>query len=111
MSIKLLNHHFLSLRVFVKRSVTIQSNFDLGKQMKLFNDNKQFNKTLELFDKHMKNDTKMFSSLIITQVLKACTYLGDLQRGETIHHLISSKSSIKDDVYILASLIHLYSNF
>ncbi|CAF0744675.1 unnamed protein product [Adineta steineri] len=107
MSIRLLNLRVLSsLFVFVKRSINVQTNFDLGKQMKLFNDKKQFNKTIELFDKQMKSNTKTFSSLIITQVLKACAHLEDIQRGKTIHQLISSR--IKDDSYISASLIHLY---
>ncbi|CAM4794541.1 unnamed protein product [Rotaria magnacalcarata] len=101
-----LNHRLSSLIIFVKRSVAIQSNFDLGKQMKLLNDNKQFKKSLELFDKHKKNNIETFSSLIITQALKACAHLEDFQRAETIYHLISSR--IKDDLYILASLIHLY---
>ncbi|CAF4341292.1 unnamed protein product, partial [Rotaria sordida] len=46
------------------------------------------------------------SSYIITQALKACTQIGDLRRGSTIHHLIPSR--IKDNSYILTSLIHLY---
>jgi hypothetical protein len=92
--------------VFVKRSVVTQS-FELGQKMKLLNDNGQLRKVLELFDKHKKNNAETFSSFIITQSLKACANLKDLQRGSTIHHLISSR--IKDDWYILASLIHLYS--
>jgi hypothetical protein len=107
MSIKFLNHRLSSVIVFVKRSVIIQSNFDLGSQMKLLNDNKQFKKALELFDKHKKNNIETFSSLIITQALKACTHLQDLQYGSTIHRLISSR--VKNDLYISASLIHLYS--
>ena len=77
--------------------------------MKSLNDNKQFKKALELFDKHKENKIKRLSSLIITQALKACTHLGELQRGKAIHHLISSR--IKNDIYISASLIHLYSKF
>ncbi|CAF1308155.1 unnamed protein product [Adineta steineri] len=105
---KLLKYSSLSLVVAVKRSVTIsQSNFHLSNQMKLLNDNKQFKKTLELFDKYTKNNTKTFSSYIITQALKACTHLKDLERGKTIHHhLISSRT--KDDLYITTLLIHLY---
>ncbi|CAF0963616.1 unnamed protein product [Adineta steineri] len=95
----------IMIKVF-KRSVNIQPNVNLSKQMKSFNDNKQFNKTIELFDKLIKNDTNMLSSFNITQVLKACAHLKDIQHGKMIHHLISSR--IKDDDYILASLIHLY---
>jgi hypothetical protein len=106
---KVVNYRLSSLIILVKRSIIIQPNFDLGKEMKLINDNKQFEKALELFDKHKKNNIETFSSLIITQALKACTQIGDLQRGSIIHHLVSSR--IKDDHYILASLIHLYSKF
>jgi hypothetical protein len=109
MSIILSNHRFSSLIVFVKRSAIVQSKFNLGIEMKLLNDNKQFKKALELFDKHKKNKVETFSSLIITQTLKASAHLGDLQRGQAIHHLISSR--IKDDSHILASLINLYSKF
>jgi len=38
MSNKLLNHYFLSLMTFSKRSIYIPSNFDLGTKMKLLND-------------------------------------------------------------------------
>jgi len=109
MSVKLLNHRLSFLPLFLKRSVIIRSDFDLGSQMKLLNDNKQFKKALELFDKYKKDNIETSSSLIITQALKACAHLEDLQRGSTIHHLISSR--IKDDFYISASLIHLYSKF
>ncbi|CAF1163262.1 unnamed protein product [Adineta steineri] len=106
MLIKLLKYYSLSLVVSVKRSATIQSGVNLSYQMELLNDNKQFKKALELFEDHTKNSTKTFSSSIITQALKACTHLGDLERGKTIHQLISSRT--KDDFYITTSLIHLY---
>ena len=78
--------------------------------MKMLIDKKQFRKALQLFDEHEKtNDIKISSSLTITQALKACTQIGDLQRGRMIHQLISSR--VQDDSYILASLIHLYSEF
>ena len=97
---KLLNHRLLSPIALVKRSLANRPEFELANQMKLLNDNKQFKKTLELFDKNKTNGVELSSSFIITQALKACTNLQDLQRGTTIHHLISS--SIKNDPYILA---------
>ena len=109
MSTKLLNGSQSVLTIFTKRLVTIRSNFDLGNEMKLLNDAKQFKRALELFDKHKKNNVQTFSSLSITQALKACTHLEDLQHGEAIHHLISSR--INNDSYISTSLIHLYSKF
>ncbi|CAF1112657.1 unnamed protein product [Adineta steineri] len=77
--------------IFIKRPLIIQSDFYLSKKMKLLNDNKQFQKTLELFDQYKKNKSETFSNL---------------QLGKTIHHLISSH--IEDDSYISTSLIHLY---
>ncbi|CAF1222236.1 unnamed protein product [Adineta steineri] len=104
---KILKYYSSSLVVSVKRSVTIQSNSHLSTQMKLLNDNKQFKKALVLFDKHTKNNADIFSSSIITQALKACTHLRDLERGKTIHgHLISTRT--KNDLYTTTSLIHLY---
>ncbi|CAF1145535.1 unnamed protein product [Adineta steineri] len=104
---KILKYYSSSLVVSIKRSVTIQSNSHLSTQMKLLNDNKQFKKALALFDKHTKNNAEIFSSSIITQALKACTHLRDLERGKTIHrHLISSRT--KNDLYTTTSLIHLY---
>ncbi|CAF4518995.1 unnamed protein product, partial [Rotaria socialis] len=91
---------------FVNRSIIIKSKFDLGIQMKQMNDNKQYEKTLKLFDQHKNTNIDMFSSLTITQILKACAHLGDLQRGLMIYSLISSR--MKDDSYISASSIHLF---
>jgi hypothetical protein len=108
MSIKLIDHHLSSLIVLVKRSVIIESDFKLANQMKVLNDAKQFRKTLELFNKNKeKNNINTCSSSIIIQALKACSQLGDLQCGSSIHRLISSR--IKNDSWILVSLINMYS--
>ena len=106
---KAFNRVLSSHIVFAKRSAMNRLDFDLGKQMKFFNDNKKFQKTLELFDKNKKNSIQAFSSLTVTQALKACAHLGDIEFGKAIHRLVPSR--IKDDSYILASLIHLYSKF
>ena len=75
--------------------------------MKKLNDEKQFEKALQLFDTCERNATKALSSVVITQALKACTNTRDLQRGVSIHRLVSAR--LQDDSYILTSLIHLYS--
>ncbi len=96
--------------VLVKRSAISQSDINLANQMKLFNGAKQFRKTLELFNKNKENyNINTCSSTIIIQALKACAQLGDLQSGSTIHHLISSR--IKNDSYILVSLVNMHSEF
>ncbi|CAF5119674.1 unnamed protein product, partial [Rotaria magnacalcarata] len=74
--------------------------------MKLLNDRKQFKKVLALFDQHGINNILKLSNFTITQVLKACAHMGDLQRGKIIHNLIASKT--KNDIYISSTLIHLY---
>ena len=106
---KLFNDRTLSRVAFVKRLINISSESDLINQMKLMNNNKQFQKTLELFDKHKKKNLDEYSNLILTQVLKACGGIGDLQRGQTIHHLISSR--LENDSYMFTPIIHLYSTF
>lgn len=107
MSIKLINSRLSSAIVFLKRSKIDQARFDLGKEMKMLNDNKQFEKALQLFDEHTKSNIKTCPSFTITQALKACANIGDLQRGSTIHQLVSDR--IDSDCFISASLIHLYS--
>ena len=106
-SIKLLDHSLSSVMIILRRSVVIQDKVDLAMQMKSLNDKKQFGKTLELFDKHKNNNIHTFSTFTIIQILKACANLRDIQRGSTIHHLLSAH--LKDDSHIQVSLIHLYS--
>jgi hypothetical protein len=105
---KLLNSRPTSFIIFLRQAATIQSNLNLGHEMKLLNDKNNL-KTLELFDKYKENNIETFFSFIITQALKACSQIGDLRRGENIHRLISSH--MKNDSYVLVSLIHLYSKF
>lgn len=82
----------------------------MGKEMKMLNDQKQFEKALRLLDQHKDNNNiEMCSSLTITQALKACAQIEDLRRGSMLHQLVLSR--VKDDSYILASLINLYSEF
>ncbi|CAF4168540.1 unnamed protein product, partial [Rotaria magnacalcarata] len=84
----------------------IKSYINLGTEMKLLNDKKQFEKALALFDQHGVNNILTLSNFTLTQVLKACAHVGDLQRGKIIHNLIASKT--KNDIYVSSTLIHLY---
>ena len=84
-----------------------KSNFNLASEMKMFNEKKEFEKVLNLFDEWNEKKDQRSSSMVITQALKACTRMQDLQRGMKIHHSISSDS--KEDAFILTSLIHFYS--
>ena len=106
----LLVNNLLRLGIFVaKRSTSVQSKVNIGIQMKIFNDNKQFRKVLELFDKFNEKNINECSNWIIIQGLKACTEIGDIQYGLKIHNLISSRLSY--DPYVLPSLINFYSMF
>ena len=109
MSKTFLNNRLLFLIAVSKRSISIQPKFDLGIKMKSLNDKKQFKETIQLFDKYKGDHIKDFSSLIITQALKACSQLKYLEYGLNIHHHLPSH--LKDNAYILSSLIHLYSKF
>ncbi|CAF1421264.1 unnamed protein product [Adineta ricciae] len=96
----------LSLMAFVERSTIIRFASNIGDRLKKLNESKQFQRTLQLFHQHQKNNNEILSSLTITQALKACTHLKDIQRGKAIHDLVSSRT--KDDHYIVTSLIHMY---
>ncbi|CAF5186314.1 unnamed protein product [Rotaria magnacalcarata] len=89
-----------------RRLATTQSNVNIGDQMKMLNDNKQYTKALELFDTLSKQNIDKCSNWIIIQALKACTEINDVQHGSQIHNLISSR--LKRDPYVLPSLIHFY---
>lgn len=106
-STKLLEFYVRSLKIFIKYSSNIPYKFDLGNQMKSLNDKKQFRNAIEVFDKHMKSNSKAYPSLVITQALKACANIKDYQRGLQIHQLIASR--VEQDIHILTSLIHFYS--
>ena len=85
----------------------LKSNFNLAHEMKVFNEKKEFEQVLNLFDEWEETKDQRSFSMVITQALKACTRMQNLQRGMKIHHSISS--DIKGDTFIFTSLIHFYS--
>jgi hypothetical protein len=93
----------------IQRWESIQSNISLDKQMKNLNDKKQYEKCLDLFDEYKQMNKKDLSSLSVSQALKACTQIGDFQRGLNIDSILSSR--LKNDSTIITSLIHFYSKF
>lgn len=86
-------------------STSIRPNIEL--EMRKFNNQKEFNKTLDLFDEY--RDHEKPTSRIIVQALRACVQLGFLKRGQDIHKKLPNE--LMNDVYIQTSLIHLYSKF
>ena len=77
---------------------------DLGAQMKRLNDDRQFKKSLVLFDTHIE---KQSSALAANQALKACIQLTNINRGIEIHQNLSS--SLINNTFIQTNLIRLYS--
>ncbi|CAF1464407.1 unnamed protein product [Adineta ricciae] len=77
--------------------------------MKKFNDLKQFDQTLLLYDEYEKSHPALISNKVLTQVLKASTHLLDKHRSLTIAKKISLSSM--NDTYLLASLIHMFIQF
>ncbi|CAF4245670.1 unnamed protein product [Rotaria magnacalcarata] len=106
MTTRLLNHWLSFPKVSLKRLNNTKSYINLGTEMKLLNDKKQFEKALALFDQHGINNITTLSNFAITQVLKACAHMRDIQRGKIIHNLIASET--KNDIYVSSTLIHMY---
>lgn len=76
---------------------------DLGGQLKRLNDNRQFKKSIALFSAHIEKQPNAFA---VNQALRACIELGEVNRGIQIYHNLSS--SMTDNAFIQANLIHLY---
>lgn len=107
MSLRILSRRLSSvIIVLIKRSSMSRSNLDLANQMKSFNQSKQYRKTLELFDQNKTNHDTADCRPTLFHVLKASTELNDLKFSSNIEQLIST--CFKTDLYLLASLIHLY---
>ena len=82
----------------------------LANQMKRLKEENKFDRVLQLYDTYNKdNHPKSLPSRIVTEALKACTKINDLQRAKYIHHRLSSSN--QSDPYIVSSLIDFYSTF
>jgi len=110
MSAKLLNIRLSSLILVAKRFLAIRSDFDIANQMKVFNQQKEYQKTIELFHEHKQiYDITQSSSYITAQLLKACVQLNNVSLGKMIHHQISS--DMTNNPFVLLQLISLYSKY
>ena len=105
----LTNNYLRFIRLTTKRLAATQSNVNIGDQMKILNDNRNYRKALELFDRFKEKNIDKCSNWMIIQALKACTEIRDVQRGCQIHNLVASR--LKSDPYVLPSLIHFHSKF
>lgn len=105
----LINNYSKILILINKRFISTQSNVKLGDQMKILNVKKEYRKVLQLFDQFNENNIHQCSNWIVIQALTACTKSRDIHYGFKIHNLILSR--LKQDSYVLPSLIHFYSKF
>lgn len=95
---------------FIVRTSTSKSSISTAEnQMKMMIAKRKFHEVIDLFDSYTQKHFQVTSSILVTHVLKAYTQLGDRQRGLQLHKTISS--SLKQDPYVLSSLIHFYSEF
>lgn len=84
-----------------------RSHVNVGIQMKEFNDAKQFQKALACFDQCQPKNLNELPSIVLTQVLKACTKVQDYRRALDIYNRLSPQTA--NDPSIIASMIHLHS--
>ena len=78
---------------------------DIGAKMKSFNDQQQYQKSVELFE---KNRNKSLTSLTISQALKALIHLKKYEQARILHHQLSSVEL--NNNFIRTNLIRLYCN-
>lgn len=83
---------------------------NIAEQMKQLNKQKQFHKTIEIFDSYARESNKSCSRMTVMQALKACAHLRDRQRGQEIHRALS-KQIATTDPFIMLALIQLYSRW
>ena len=105
----LLNYPINAINSGKNRSLTIRSSWYLGDAMKKFNDNKEYEKALQLFDEHKEKDLLKISKFHLTQALISSVGIRDLNRALAIDQMLPLK--LKKDGYIVASLIQVASNW
>jgi hypothetical protein len=88
---------------FVISSLASSSTINLNATMKKLISSRHYKQALDLFDQEYPRCT----DATFTLALKACTKLGDHQRGVRIHQQLSSQ--LLRNPFIQASLIHFYS--
>jgi hypothetical protein len=104
----LLNQHFKSIYVDINcRISAIRLYCDVGTEMKILNDKKQFKQALDLFYESEQRNSEMLTDFAITQALKSVANLKDFKGGSDIHQRYTSR--IEKGRFTLPSLIHFYS--
>ena len=80
---------------------------NLASQMKRFNDNRQFQKAIHLYEDQIRKENKQNDSMAVNQALKACIELNDIERAKDIHKNLTSQ--MINNHFIQSNLIRLYS--
>jgi hypothetical protein len=97
---------YSNLFIIYRRLLSTSIKFDV--QMKQFNDQKQYQKSIDLFEKFLKEKTlSNISPLAISQVIRALTELKQYQRAIEIEQNLSP--NLIEDVFIRYRCIRLYS--
>jgi hypothetical protein len=89
----------------ITRVVHTSSAVPVSLQMKNLIDEKRSNEALSLFDANTRQRAP--NNMEITQALKACAQIRNVERGTAIHRALSMDSS--NDPFIQTSLINFYS--
>ncbi|KAI5067689.1 hypothetical protein GOP47_0018217 [Adiantum capillus-veneris] len=71
-------------------------------------DGGDFLKALDLYDLMKYFDPVHLSAYTFMALIKACTQLKDLERGQALHSQIASNGWLKFDAFYVSSLVHMY---
>ncbi|CAF0719107.1 unnamed protein product [Adineta ricciae] len=73
----------------------------MSDRLRTFNDSKQLQRTLQLFQQYRKLNNETPSSSANTQVLKACVHLKDIRSEKAIYDLVSSHTKNNQHIVTL----------
>ncbi len=97
---------YSNLFIIYRRLLSTSIKFDV--QMKQFNDQKQYQKSIDLFEKFLQEKTlSNISPVAIGQAIRALTELKQYQRAIEIEQNLSP--NLIEDVFIRYRCIRLYS--
>jgi hypothetical protein len=97
---------YSNLLIIYRRLLSTSINFDV--QMKQFNDQKKYQKSIDLFEKFLKEKTlSEISPFAIVQAIRALTELKQYQRAIEIEQNLSP--NLIQNIFVRYRFIRLYS--
>jgi hypothetical protein len=97
---------YSNLFIIYRRLLSTSINFDV--QMKQFNDQKKYQKSIDLFEKFLKEKTlSEISPFAIVQAIRALTELKQYQRAIEIEQNLSP--NLIQNIFVRYRFIRLYS--